>query len=236
LYPDDEYGTEMTAVFRSELEKIGGKVDQAVFYSKNQTDFTEQINKITNNRITLSRRDAAKRKLHSRKFPEAEPEEKIAIPMPFEALFIPDSHFRVQMIASQLAFYDVTGIKLVGTSLWHSPDLLKKNAEYLEGAIFADSFSVNSFLRETNDFIDVYYVEYTREPGNVEALAYDTMEIVLSVLEDREIQTREEFVEALLTVDRYRGASGIISFAGNRIAQKTPFILQVIRGKIEQVR
>ncbi len=236
LYPDDDYGREMTVLFQDELRKAGGRIDQAVSYNRSQTDFTEQINKITNNRITQSKIDAAKRTAQSKKNPEADVEEKRTIPVPFEALFIPDSHFRVQMIASQLAFYDVTGIKLLGTSLWHSPDLLKNDTGYLEGAVFADSFSVNSFLRETNDFIDIYYTEYSREPGNVEALAYDTMEMVLNILEGQRIQTRKEFVEALLAVDRYPGVTGLISFAGSRTAQKTPFILQVRRGKIEQVR
>ncbi len=236
LYPDDDYGREMTVLFQDELRKAGGRIDQAVSYSKSQTDFTEQINKITNNRITQSKIDAARRMAQSKKDPAADLEAKISIPVPFEALFIPDSHFRVQMIASQLAFYDVTGIKLLGTSLWHSPDLLKSNAGYLEGAVFADSFSVNSFLREANDFIDIYYAEYSREPGNVEALAYDTMELVLNILEGQRIQTRKEFVEALLAVDRYPGATGLISFAGSRTSQKTPFILQVRRGKIEQVK
>jgi len=59
----------------------------------------------------------------------------------FEALFIPDSSLRVKMIASQLAFYDVKAVQLIGTSLWHSSDLLKKGAEYLEGAVFPDTFS-----------------------------------------------------------------------------------------------
>lgn len=225
LYPKDDYGEEMVRIFRSEAQKTGVKVGKAIPYSKTQTDFTEQINKLTGHKTGTSEKVYA--------MPQ---EAKAKLPLNFEALFIPDSALRVKMITSQLAFHDVKGIQFFGTSLWHSPDLLKKGTEYLEGAIFVDSFFVNGFLPETNDFVDIYYSAYSREPVNIDALSYDTMGVVLSVLEDRQIKTRAEFIQALLAVERFRGATGSISFGGSRVAQKDAFILRVQNGKIEQVR
>ena len=225
LYPDDDYGTEMTAIFRSEIQAVGGKIDRTLPYSKAQTDFSEQINKVTGGQIQKNKEMYARSE-----------EIKVKLSPPFEALFIPDSHFRVRMLASQLAFYDLRDIALVGTSLWHSPDLLNRDAEYLEGAVFADSFSINSYLPEANDFIDIYYAEYSREPGNLEALAYDTMEMTLHILEDQNVQTRDDFINALSKLENYRGATGMISFGGNSVAQKTPFILRIRNGKIVQVK
>lgn len=225
LYPQDDYGEEMVRIFRSEVQKTGVKVGKAIPYSKTQTDFTEQINKLTGHKTGASETVYA--------MPQ---EAKAKLPLNFEALFIPDSALRVKMITSQLAFHDVKGVQLFGTSLWHSPDLLKKGVEYLEGAIFIDSFFGNGFLPETNDFVDIYYSAYSREPGNIDALSYDTMGMVLSVLEDRQIKTRAEFIQALLAVRRFRGATGSISFGGSRVAQKDAFILRVQNGKIEQVR
>lgn len=225
LYPQDDYGEEMVRLLRSEVQKTGGKVDKAIPYGKTQTDFTEQIKQLTGNKIGASEKVYATTK-----------EAKARWSVDFEALFIPDSHLRVKMIAAQLAFYDVKGMPLLGTSLWHSPDLLKKDAEYLEGAVFADSFLVNGFLPQTNDFVDIYYSTYSREPGNIEALSYDTMELVLGILEDRQIKTRAEFIDALLAVESFRGATGSISFRGNRVAQKDAFILRVQNGKFEQVK
>ncbi len=225
LYPQDDYGEEMVRLLRSEIRKIGGKVDKTIPYNKTQTDFTEQINKLTGHKT------GASEKVY------ATPQEAKTKPaLNFEALFIPDSALRVKMITAQLAFYDVKGMQLLGTSLWHSPDLLKKGTEYLEGAILVDSFFVNGFLPETNDFVDIYYSVYNREPGNVDALSYDTMGMVLSVLEDKKIKTRAEFMRALLAVKGFRGATGSISFGGNRVAQKDAFILKVQNGKLEQVK
>jgi branched-chain amino acid transport system substrate-binding protein len=225
LYPQDDYGEEMVRLFRRGVQKKGGKVVKAIPYNKTQTDFTEQIKKLTGNKIGASEKVYATTE-----------ESKKILSVDFEALFIPDSYVRVKMIAAQLAFCDVKGVKLLGTSLWQSSDLRKKGAEYLEGAVFADSFFVNGFLPETNDFVDVYYSAYSREPGNIDALSYDTMEMVLGVLEDQQIKTRAEFMQALLAVERFRGVTGSISFGGNRVAQKDAFILRVQNGKIEQVR
>jgi ABC-type branched-subunit amino acid transport system substrate-binding protein len=140
------------------------------------------------------------------------------------------------MITSQLAYYNVRGVQLLGASLWHSPDLIKSGVEFFEGAVFVDSFFVNGYLPETNDFVDVYYAEYGREPGNIDALVYDTMDIVLQILDKHKIKTRDEFLEALLDVRGFRGATGIVSFNGNRVAQKDAFILMVQNGKIVQVK
>jgi len=225
LYPQDDYGEEMVRHFRSEVHKTGGKVDKAIPYNKTQTDFTEQIKTITGNKIEASETVYATTE-----------DAQNSSSVDFEALFIPDSVLRVKMITSQLAFYGIKGLKLLGPSLWHSPDLMKKGVEYLEGASFVDSFLVNGFLPQTNDFVDIYYSAYGREPGNLEALSYDTMEMFLSILEDQKIKTRAEFIRAMLALEGFRGATGSISFGGNRVAQKDAFILRVQNGKIEQVK
>ncbi len=225
LYPKDDYGEEMVKIFRAEAARIGGKVERVIPYNKNQTDFTEEINKVTGNLISTAKKVSSKKT-----------EVKAQLALDFEALFIPDSYRRVKMIASQLAFYDVKGIKLLGASLWNSPYLLKKGAEYLEEAVFVDSFNTSSFYPETNEFVEAYYTAYSREPDNIEALAYDTAGIVFYILENKEIQTRQEFINALIKVENYKGATGNISFGSDRVAQKTPFILRVRNGKLEQVK
>ncbi len=225
LYPQDAYGEEMLRLFQSETQKVGGKVIRSIPYSKTQTDFTEQILKLTGNKTGKPEKVYATTE-----------EARSKLPLDFEALYIPDSAFRIKMITSQLAFYNVKGMKLLGTSLWHSTDLLKKGSEYLDGAFFADSFFVNGFLPETNDFVDRYYSTYSREPGNLEALSYDTMELVLSILESQNIQTRAEFIKSLLAVTGFRGATGSISFRDSRVAHKNAFILKVDNGKLIQVK
>ncbi|MCX5848515.1 MAG: penicillin-binding protein activator, partial [Deltaproteobacteria bacterium] len=96
LYPQDDYGEEMVKIFREEVARIGGKVEKAIPYSKKQTDFKEEINKLTDNIVHSAKKINADKNI---------PKDPIRVD--FEALFIPDSGSRVKMITSQLAFYDI---------------------------------------------------------------------------------------------------------------------------------
>ena len=106
LYPQDEYGEEMFKAFRKEVTNAGGKVEKAISYSKNQTDFAAEISKLTG--IVV--------KSPSRKIKKDDEEAEI-VPVDFEVLFIPDSYSRVKMITSQLDFYNVKGFVLLGHKL-----------------------------------------------------------------------------------------------------------------------
>lgn len=138
------------------------------------------------------------------------------------------------MITSQLDFYKFKGFLLAGTSLWNSPNLLKNSAGYLEGSVFVDSFFKDALYAKTRDFVDLFFTIYEREPENIEALAFDTAGMIFSVLGNANIKTRQEFSSALAKIGIYNGATGIIYFDSNRVAQKTPFIITIKDGKFEQ--
>jgi ABC-type branched-subunit amino acid transport system substrate-binding protein len=140
------------------------------------------------------------------------------------------------MIVPQLAFHDVRGVRLVGTSDWDTPDILKAGGELFEDAIFMDAFSPNSFYPEVNDFTDVYYTNYSREPGAAEALAYDAAGIIVKILREDGVKTRDQFRKNLLDVRDYRGVTGKTSFSGMRDARKDVFVLTIKNGRIIQIK
>ncbi|MCK4534592.1 MAG: penicillin-binding protein activator, partial [Syntrophobacterales bacterium] len=133
LYPDDNYGRKMMDLFWDEVLWQGGQIRGVESYSSKQTDFGKEIKALTG--LNLSGKD------------EISGEKPIPV-VDFDALFIPDSYSTVNMIAPQLAFYDVIGVQLLGTSIWNSQDLLKKESKYLEGAVFTDCFFLNSACPE----------------------------------------------------------------------------------------
>ncbi|MBW2544422.1 MAG: penicillin-binding protein activator [Deltaproteobacteria bacterium] len=221
LYPDDNYGTEMMALFWDEVLRQGGQIRGVESYSDKQTDFGREIKSLT-----------------GLNFPE-EDEASGENPKPtvdFDALFIPDSYSTVSMIAPQLTFYDVIGVQLLGTSIWNSPGLLKTNSEYLERAIFTDCFFLNSFYPEVRDFIDRFYVACSREPGNVEALAYDAAGIVVKLITERDIEIRDDLRDSISRIEDYPGITGTTSFSGTGDAEKPLHMLTVMDGEIVQIR
>jgi ABC-type branched-subunit amino acid transport system substrate-binding protein len=225
LYPEDNYGREMEKLFREEVLRRKGEILKVRSYQTTKTDFADEIKSISD----LKQRPPAGKEGES---PGDEDKPDIG----FDALFIPDSPARISMIVPQLAFHNVRGVKLLGTSDWDTPDILKAGSELLEEAVFVDAFSPNSFYPEVNDFTDVYYTNYSREPGAAEALAYDAAGLIVKIIREDGIKTRDQFRENLLNVRNYRGVTGKTSFSGMRDARKDVFVLTIKDGKIIQIK
>ena len=223
LYPEDPYGREMARLFREEVLRKGGDIVREKSYKTDQTDFGEEIRALAG-------------------LPPDSPAPDVpamAPPKPnpgFEALFIPDSASRVAMIVPQLAYYDLTGIRLLGTSGWDSPELLDTDPERLQGAIFVDGFFANSFRPEVNRFIEAFYMAYRREPDMMEALVFDAADLVVRLVIENRGGTREAFRKSLLQVKGYPGVTGRTSFSPSRDAEKELFVLTVKGGQIIQVQ
>ena len=223
LSPDDPYGQEMARLFREEVVRKGGEIRKEKSYQTDQTDFADEIHSLAGIAPVPPGEEA----------PMALPPK----PNPgFEALFIPDSAFRVAMIVSQLAYYDITGIRLLGTSGWDSPELLKTDPEHLQGSVFVDGFFPNSFRPEVNAFIESFYLSYGREPDAMEALVYDAAAMAVRLILDGRGATRETFRQGLMQVKGYQGVTGRTSFSPSRDAEKELFILTVKDGQIIQVK
>ena len=223
LYPEDPYGQEMARLFREEVLRKGGEIRKEASYKTDQTDFGDEIRALAG----LSPDNPA---------PDVP---VIAPPKPnpgFEALLIPDSSSRVAMIVPQLAYHDVTGIRLLGTSGWDSPELLETDPERLQGAIFVDGFFANSFRPAVNRFIEAFYMAYRREPDTMEALVYDAADMAVRLVIENRGGTREDFRKSLMQVKGYQGVTGKTSFSSSRDAEKELFILTVKDGQIIQVK
>ncbi len=224
LYPEDPYGQEMARLFREEVLRKGGEIRSEKSYKTDQTDFGDSIRALAG-------------------LPPASPGSDVPVtaappkPTPgFEAIFIPDSASRVALIVPQLAYHDITGIRLLGTSGWDSPELIETDPERLQGAIFVDGFFANSFRPEVNRFVEAFYMAYGREPDGMEALVYDAADMALRLIIENRGGTREAFRRGLMQVKGYPGVTGRTSFSPSRDAEKELFVLTVKDGQIIQVK
>ena len=225
LYPDDDYGREMEKLFREEVLRRNGKILKVISYQTTETDFADEIKSIS----------ALKKHLPAVKKGESH-EGEDRPDMGIDALFIPDSPARIGMIVPQLAFHNVRGVKLLGTSAWDTPDILKAGSDLLGDAIFVDAFTPNSSYPQVNDFTDIYYTNYSREPDALEALAYDAAGIIVKSITEDGIKTRNQFRDDILDVRDYRGATGKTSFSGGRDALKDVVVLTIKNGRIIQIK
>jgi ABC-type branched-subunit amino acid transport system substrate-binding protein len=219
LYPDDKYGTIFMGLFKDEVEAYKGEVVGAEPYTPDQTDFAEPIKKLRETQIELS--EPTQEKIENSDHKPAEPA------VDFEAIFIPDGPTASGLIIPQLAFYDVVGVYLFGTNLWHSDRLIQMAEKYVQGAIMADGFFAGSRSKKVKDFVEMFEKTFHDKPGFLEAVAYDTAMILFNLVSRNDIQSRSEIKNKIINLQDFQGVTGITSFDHTGNAQKELYLLQI---------
>jgi ABC-type branched-subunit amino acid transport system substrate-binding protein len=177
----------------------------------------------------LEPRDAAllRRTLDELIGPESEPLPPI---VDFDALFIPDIHERIQLVAPQLAYHEVDGVQLLGSSEWNAPSLLDVGGKHVRGAVIATPFHPDSEFDSVRRFVGDYEASFGQPPAPLSSDAFDATNLILEQVA-RVDEDREAVRDGLLRVRGYPGVSGVISIEPDGNARKRPFLLQVRGGK-----
>jgi len=203
LYPDDDYGGEFLRLFAEAVSERGGLVVASQFYDKEATDFRDEIKSLK------------KQKKQAK----------------FKALFIPDAWRRVAMIAPQIRYYRLTGVKLLGMNGWHAKELLElTQPEDLEGAVFTDGIAPEAGMPALNSFSRRFKKEFGKKPGIMEAQAYETVDLLLSVINRYRVRDREQLKLALDHVEDYAGVLGPINIEPYGRWQKKIYLFMVSEG------
>lgn len=229
LYPDNAYGRYCMNAFWNRLEQMGGTVTAVESYQPDQTDFADQIKKM----VGLYHPRPASLTRPSEEGRKSEDNEGIGHPekpepiIDFDAIFIPDTFERVAMIAPQLAFHDVLGIQLLGTSAWQSPKLIDMAKDYVQGAIFCSGFAPNARDSDVQAFVDAYRENFDADPDILAANGYDTIRLLRKLFREGPIRTRSDLAKAVRGCHGFKGVSGTISFDSRGEAERKPILLRI---------
>jgi branched-chain amino acid transport system substrate-binding protein len=253
LYPDDAYGLALRAAFWEAAEARGAEVVGVARYAVDATDFAEPIRRLIGYELLSGGERAAlaeRERLHrrARRLPPAaaaELRQKAAeitgpggalLPpfVDFEALFIPDTHERVALIAPHLAFHEVHGVRLLGTSGWNHPRLIEIGGTHVEGAVFTASFHAESGFPLVAEFVRRFEATFGRAPSFLAAQAFDAANLaLLQLVQGR--RSREAVLAGLLATRAHPGVSGVTSLSPDGNALKRPYLLGIERGRIVSV-
>jgi ABC-type branched-subunit amino acid transport system substrate-binding protein len=200
LYADDQYSREFFQLFAKAVAERGGAVTAVESYDRDSTDFKDQIR-------------ALKQKKKTRDF---------------KALFIPEGSDKIVMIAPQLRFYNLTGVRLLGTNGWHSPELLAHTQPAdVEGAVFCDGIAPEANKPTFNSFARHYKDEFNETPGIIEAQAYESVDLLLSVINRYMVKDRQQLKTALDHTEDYPGVLGQISVDPHGRWQKPVYLFMI---------
>lgn len=248
LYPNERYGKRYMELFWDVVDEFNGDVVGVESYDGKKTDFTTPIQKLTGEYYPLP----------GFLIPEPLPGEELETPgvleedklvqsrgsstpieetieIDFQALFIPDSVSRVNLILPQLAFNDATGMVLLGTNLWHQESLLTGAKGYNKNAVITDGYFGGSKNPITAGFEKKFTALYETLPGFIEAIAYDTAAILFTAALDEAVDSRESLKNALQGGRLFEGVTGNTLFDKTGSAHKELFLITVQRGKFMEI-
>ncbi len=253
LYPRDAFGRGLRDLFWDAVEEQGGAVVGVASYDPEATDFAAPIRRLVGYMLLTAEEKALikERNAMRQRARRLAPEEALALrgealamtgpegePLPpivdFDALFIPDSHEKVVLIAPQLAYHEATGARLLGPNGWYHPDLVGLARKHLEGALFTAQFYPDSTLPFVREFSDRYQRTFASAPDVFAAQGFDAANLVL-VQMARRLGSREAVRDGMLSTRGYPGVTGILSMRPDGNAHKRPFLLEVEGGRIVQI-
>jgi ABC-type branched-subunit amino acid transport system substrate-binding protein/outer membrane protein assembly factor BamD (BamD/ComL family) len=225
LYSDDAYGAEMTRAFTEEVSRLGGEIIAQASYDPQATDFGPQIR-------YLKKTDLSKYGVLG---PAPEQSGEIREYKPgFDGIFIPGDYDQVGLIAAQLAFFDIQGVTLLGTSGWDSPELFRIGGRYIDGGIFVDGFFPGSSDPAIRSFVERYRTRYGEEPTLLSAQAYDSADMILKSIQQG-ATSGEAVREFLGRIQNFPGATGPISYDPDGELAKRLYVIQAKDGKFVQI-
>jgi ABC-type branched-subunit amino acid transport system substrate-binding protein len=239
LYPNDNYGTRLVQLFWDQVDRLGGEIRGVEAYEPSQTDFADQIRKLVGLYYPRPESEipAQSREGSANAEGSTEPLKEELLPIvDFDAIFIPDGYNQVGLIAPQLAYHDVTGIRLLGTNLWNSPKLVEMAAPYLQDSVFVDGFFTESNLPLTSQFVARYQESFGDKPGYLEAQAYDTMRLLVYGIHQPGVTSRPLLRNALLGIQGLSGVGGAASVGPDGEVHKPPFLISIHRRRMEEIQ
>lgn len=241
LYPEDNYGIEFANLFWDRVEECGGTLEGIEVYASGQSDFNQEVKKLTGLHQPKARKDEyelmetqLKVQLGKEEIPESLV--KLKPQIDFEALFIPDYAKTVSQVAPMMAYYDIKGVSLLGTQGWNSQELIDRGKEHVEGTLFVDGFFDKSSDPQVQEFVQGFVQTFGEMPQIWEAQANDAADLLLSLLEREEVETREDLKKELLALSEIIGVTGQSTFSDTHDVKKKLFLLTVQNGTIVSVQ
>jgi branched-chain amino acid transport system substrate-binding protein len=264
LHPRSVYGELMLQQFRERVTERGGNIVGIETYAEEDTTFTEPIKRLVKRDAPASRPDFARAIAKCKDAPdsyrkgrcEREAREKLPPVIEFEALFIPDSHDRIALIAPAVVAEDiiverdprqlqqiekaldrkVQPITLLGTSAWNNAELPKKAGRTVENAVFPEVFFEGAGDEPTRKFVAAFKKHIGPRPERQHALLYDAVRFLREVLSREQPKTTADLLDAMHAIGAFSGVTGEISFQESNEAKRTLKILTIKNQGIRSVR
>jgi len=153
-----------------------------------------------------------------------------------EFLFTPQYYNEVPLIVKQARELGLD-FPIFGSDSWGDPKTLELCGEACEGLYFSTHYAAEGAVGATKEFIDRYYDKYGEVPGDVAALTWDAMGILLQAIQNTGGLTgdiaadRRAVRDQLAQIRDYEGITGRMTFTEEGDPIKCAVIVKIEGGK-----
>jgi ABC-type branched-subunit amino acid transport system substrate-binding protein len=106
---------------------------------------------------------------------------------------------------------------------------------YLQSSLLTDGFFAESSLPRVREFVEGFQSVFDGTPGFVEAVAYDSAEILFEAVSRPEVGFRSAIRDYLVGGLPFQGVTGATSFLETGEAEKQLYLLQIRGGEFRAV-
>lgn len=222
LYPNDSYGVEYANLFWDEVLGRGGQITAAQPYASTETDFRNPIRRLVGTYYIDDRKAEYQtrvrdwfKKQKSLKTRQSPPDDLLPAITDFDAIFIPDSPKAVGQIAPMLAYQNVGQVRLLGTNVWNSTELIRRGQKNVDSAVFVDTNLSNDPNFKNSKFAVEFKKIFGEDPGMFEVQGYEAGVMLKKLIQGGE-RSRVGLASALANLREFQGVSGPMSMNAQR--------------------
>ena len=153
-------------------------------------------------------------------------------------LFTPQYYNEVPLIVAQAQELDL-GMPIVGSDSWGDPQTVELCGSACDGYFFSTHYVAAGATGATKEFIDQYNSAYGYIPGDVAALSWDAMLLVVRALENcGEItgdlaQDRTCIRDGMAEITDFEGITGNMTFDEQGDPIKCAVIVQIVEQEFQ---
>ncbi|MBC77078.1 MAG: hypothetical protein CME64_13775 [Halobacteriovoraceae bacterium] len=207
IYPDSEGGLAyVNEVWRKAKE---GKINikSLASYDKNVKDYREWVQKLLGLKYTRERSEEFElwKEIYSleRKNSSIRRIQTLRPIVDFDWVFVPSYPHEALQIIPSFTYFDAKGLKYVGGPSWMSRKLVREQRNL--GSLRFVGDDPDDFDKS---FVNVFSKRNKSNPSLVETLAFEGMNLALSILEDSKFDKREELERKLVNMQLIDGITG----------------------------
>jgi branched-chain amino acid transport system substrate-binding protein len=153
-----------------------------------------------------------------------------------EFFFTPQYYNEVPLIVQQARELGLEQV-IIGSDSWGDPKTLELCGDACEGLFFSTHYAAEGAVGATKDFIDRYEAAHGETPGDVAALTWDALDILLKAIQNTGslsgdlAQDREAVKDELGRIAGFVGITGQMTFTPDGDPIKCAVIVKIEGGK-----